>query len=274
MTTSTPKNTEAITSSPQQPDASASEAPRELPWDLEPDPVIPVRWRPYVPLAVFFITLWLMFQLSHELRYSWATGPVPLGDISNGCDPIFYQKAQNNSFVHLKNIIPDLESTTEARVSLSKYHYAFAMGCDLLLAVPAKRYQTLYGTPPTPKTKKSNKRTALPARPVLLKTPQGIIEKQGDLKTFSAQGRIMRLSEVTNLQPVRDFYLRSEHTLPPRTLVLFDGETPASKWWIWVLYAVFLLLCGMSLQRFFLFTRALEDDQAALEEEEAQQHQP
>lgn len=265
--TTTPPNTSEAKASPQPP-SSAPEAEQPVTWDLEPDPVIPLRWRPYLAMAVFFVTLWLMFELSHELRYSWATGPVVLGDISNGCDAAFYQKAQNNAFIRVENILPDLESTTEARVGLTKYRYVFAMGCDLLLAVPSERYQALFGAPPAPKrtsTKTTRSPKAPPARPVLLHTPQGIVEKQGDIKTFSIQGRALRLADVSSLQPVRDFYLRSEHNLPPRTVVLFDGETPKSKGWIWVLYLVFLSLCGLSLQRFLIFTRALEDDQAALE---------
>ena len=144
--TTTPPNTTDAKPSPQ-PSPPAIEAETPATWDLEPDPVIPVRWRPYLALAVFFVTLWLMFELSHELRYSWATGPAALGDISNGCDAAFYQKAQNNSFIRVENILPDLESTTEARVGLTKYRYAFAMGCDLLLAVPAERYQALFAQP-------------------------------------------------------------------------------------------------------------------------------
>ncbi|MCB9640246.1 MAG: hypothetical protein H6727_15230 [Myxococcales bacterium] len=241
----------------------------EMYWEMESDPVIPIRWRPYLPLLVFFVTLWLMFQLSHELRYYWAKGPVSLGDITDGCGKDFYKKAQSNGFVRIKQILPDVESTTEARVSISKYNYTFAMGCDLLIAVPAERYQKLFGgPPPQASARKKPKR-----REVMIATPQGMVEKQGDIKTFAVQGRILRLVDVTSLQPVREFYRRSEHSLPARTLVLFDGEEPSGKWWVLLLYGVFVMLCGMSLQRFLFFTRMAEDDQAALEAMELEDRQ-
>lgn len=46
--------------------------------------VIPVRWRPYLALAVFFVTLWLMFELSTNCVIRGPQAPA-LGDISNGC---------------------------------------------------------------------------------------------------------------------------------------------------------------------------------------------
>lgn len=133
-------------------------------------------------------------------------------------------------------------------------------------AVPAERYQALFGAPPAPK--RTSAKTARPpkapsARPVLLHTPQGIVEKQGDIKTFS-RGRALRLADVSSLQPVRDFYLRSE--IAPRALWSCSWRNSEKQMVdLGVVISVFLSLCGLSLQRFLIFTRALEDDQAALE---------
>jgi hypothetical protein len=263
--TSEPSEMGLVEEDAVQGEAREEEDEAEL-WGREPDPVIPPRWRPYFPLAVFFITLWLMVRLWGELSYFWAGAPIDLGEISDGCQDDFYKKALHNRHVKIRDVFLQSDATTEARVSLTKYNYTFAMGCDLLVAIPSERYRKIFGSP-APSSPKAPK--ARPKRPSYIATPQGLAEKEADIQTLRVQGRLLRLDEVSTLEPVIAYYRRSQYTIEKRTLVLFDGEHPRDKWWVFLLYAVFLGLCLMSLQRFFVFVRAAEDEQQAEEEEKS-----
>ncbi|MEM1007661.1 MAG: hypothetical protein AAGJ35_01535 [Myxococcota bacterium] len=196
-------------------------------WTLRPDPVIPWRWRPYFALGIFFLSLWVIVQLTGDLCYWFERGPIQLGDLSEGCaQEVLRTKLRPNAYAQLKGALIQPSLTTQVRVGFQRRNYAFVLGCNLLLSLPRTRYRAIQ--------KAVTQRTIRP---------------------ISARGRLMRLTSVASFASIVSFYRRSGVEITRDTWVMIDGEFPGIRIGFLSVLLVFVGLCALSLRLYFVFAR-------------------
>ena len=213
-------------------------------WGADPDPVVPIKWRPLIPLTMGILSFFLLSLFVDELKFVFADPkPVDVGSVMQGCPKDFYKKLKPNTVVKIRDILPQLELSTEVRIQFERRNYVVALGCDLIISLPKDVYKKLFM-----EKEKSEKALDFENK---MKTLTGGTRKRTKKKRsyavfrpFTAVGRVVRAFDSGHLQPVRQFYKRNGVEFSKDAFALYVGDMPGKMWWwipLYILFGLFAL---------------------------------